>query len=394
MIEYLAATVLGVAFGVFTGLVPGIHSNTVVFVSMPFYFRYSPSLMAYMSFIAAVSVAHTFHDFLPSIFFGLAEAETALAALPGPRMAAQGRGLEAFARTVSGGLYTVTGFLVLAPLLFLVVEPLYGFLSTYMFYILVFFLGFAVFRSENMFASVTIVALSGLLGVLTFNSNVNQSYALMPVFSGLFSAPAIVKGISNELNLPEQRKNLETDFDLPGVSTGFLSGLAAGLLPGIGSAISTSFFSPLIEEENQFLTAMGAVNTADIFFSFVALMMIGKSRSGASVALNYLSSFNYAQAVFLIGVSVFAAGLSGFTVFRVAKYFLKVVDGFKFAHILSATGLTVLGVSFYLTGVLGILILLTSSMIGYAASIKGERKSCMAVLIVPAMKFYATGLIV
>lgn len=42
-----------------------------------------------------------------------------------------------------------------------------------------------------------------------------------------------------------------------------------------------------------------------------------------------------------------------------------------------------------------LVVLATSSFIGYAALIKSERASCMAVLLVPAVSFYAdTGMFI
>jgi len=108
MIEYIVIILLGVLSGVFTGLIPGIHPNTVIFGSMPLYFYLDIEFLSYLSFIAGLSVSHTFHDFfLPAIFLSAPEADAALSSIPGTQMAAEGRGIEAFYYTVGGGVFSV-----------------------------------------------------------------------------------------------------------------------------------------------------------------------------------------------------------------------------------------------------------------------------------------------
>lgn len=394
MLEYLIFLGLGITIGVFTGLTPGIHPNTVVFSTLPFYFAYNIDLLVYMSIVAGMNVSHTFLDFLPAIFLSAPEAEAALSSLPGAQMAARGQGLEAFDYTVAGGVFSIVTLLVAAPFLLLFLEPLYKTMEGFMGYLLMFFLFFLVLRSENSTAAFTVAALSGVLGVISLSSNVNQQFVLIPVFSGLFALPSVFNGIDTDFDLPEQYLEPEVEFEqsMRGGVVGFMAGMVAGVFPGLGAAVSTSFLSPLISSRKEFLAGMGGVNTSDIIMSFIALYLIGKSRSGASVALKSISEIGVHEVVFLAGLSLVAVSVSSVLAIQVSRHFSSIVNRLDMKKILYSVSLLLLAVTFQLTGFRGILVLLTSGCIGYAALLSGERAACMAVLLVPAILFYSGGI--
>ncbi|MBR2255479.1 MAG: tripartite tricarboxylate transporter permease, partial [Candidatus Methanomethylophilaceae archaeon] len=92
---------LGAAMGTFSGLVPGIHVNTLASVMLAVY----PSLASAMAFlgddgsriavsccIMSASVVHSFVDFVPSVFIGAPDAEDAVSVLPAHRLLHQGEG--------------------------------------------------------------------------------------------------------------------------------------------------------------------------------------------------------------------------------------------------------------------------------------------------------------
>jgi TctA family transporter len=135
---------------------------------------------------------------------------------------------------------------------------------------------------------------------------------------------------------------------------------------------------------------MGGVNTADIIVSFLALYLIESSRSGASVALQALSEIDVQTTVFLGSTSLFAVGLSAVIALKISGKVLNTLSGLDMRPVLIAVTGVIVGITIYLTGFLGLLVLLTSSCIGYAAVIKSERVSCMAVLLVPAILFYTS----
>lgn len=110
---------LGTAAGVVTGLTPGLHVNTIaalvlalqgslIALASSIFAWAGPNmeelLLMVASMIVGNVVSHTFLDFIPSIFLGAPEGETALSVLPGHRMLLQGRGLEAVRLSAQGSL--------------------------------------------------------------------------------------------------------------------------------------------------------------------------------------------------------------------------------------------------------------------------------------------------
>ncbi len=121
---------LGTAAGVATGLTPGLHVNTVAALVLAFQtplLLLAGSLFSWASpapqdlvllagaLVVGNVVAHTFLDYVPAIFLGAPEAETALSVLPGHRMLLKGRGLEAIHLSAWGSL--VAAFLGMALIL-------------------------------------------------------------------------------------------------------------------------------------------------------------------------------------------------------------------------------------------------------------------------------------
>ncbi|MFP4038403.1 MAG: tripartite tricarboxylate transporter permease [Candidatus Nanohaloarchaea archaeon] len=391
MIEAAALIGLGVLTGAATGVIPGIHPNTVIFSVLPFYFILNPDFMSFMAFISGLGVSHSLHDFLPALFLKTPEAESALSSLPGVKMVEQGLGRKAFILTLIGGLSSTVIFILSLPLIFTGLKTVYGLLEEGMFFVLVFFLVFILLESESTLHASIVASLSGVLGLLTLNSGIEQQFILMPVFSGLFAVPAVIYSFQRGFEIPEQKQSFRIRLSrLKDGSTGFLAGFLAGIVPGIGAAVSTTFLTPLMEgDKESFLTGLGGVNTSDILISFLALHLIGRPRTGSSVALQSISQVRLPDVMFLTGCSILATGISGIIALKNLDFFLKAVRKIEFRFIGSAAIATVLIAAYFTTGLYGLLVLSTSSFIGTLALLKNCRASSMAILIVPALTYFS-----
>ena len=122
-LEIIAVVFLGCILGVVTGLTPGLHINLVAVIL----FGVSPLLLGYTnavvlaSFIIAMSITHTFTDFISSVYLGAPSDDTALSVLPGHRMLLEGKGHEAVKLTVIGSLLALIFSILLVPLLVIAV---------------------------------------------------------------------------------------------------------------------------------------------------------------------------------------------------------------------------------------------------------------------------------
>lgn len=132
-------TLLGVMVGIVTGLIPGVHVNNVallVYVSQGalsgFIFVLfgwaSPTngdiIILLSSLILSTAVSHTFISFVPSVFLGAPDEDTALSVLPGHRMLLRGKGYEAVLLAARGCLWGFIASLVFVlPLRLLMGSP-------------------------------------------------------------------------------------------------------------------------------------------------------------------------------------------------------------------------------------------------------------------------------
>jgi len=116
----LALIFVGTVVGIMTGLVPGIHTNTVAAVLMTVNGSLTLGLVGFLGngsfleaqvalicFLVAVAMAHVFISYIPATFLGAPDESTALSVLPGHRLLLQGRGMVALRLSAQGGLAAV-----------------------------------------------------------------------------------------------------------------------------------------------------------------------------------------------------------------------------------------------------------------------------------------------
>ncbi|MFQ5885489.1 MAG: tripartite tricarboxylate transporter permease, partial [Thermoplasmata archaeon] len=147
-------TLIGVCAGMATGLIPGLHVNNValaaiaiqgplISLAMLLFGWADPTVEEIVLIVSTLIignvVTHTFLDFIPSVFLGAPEGDTALSVLPGHRLLLKGLGYEAVKLSAFGSLMSV--FLALCmifPLRLVMGSPLYAYekLQGVIFYIL------------------------------------------------------------------------------------------------------------------------------------------------------------------------------------------------------------------------------------------------------------------
>ncbi len=143
LLAIIVFTLLGCLAGIITGLVPGIHVNNVAYmvlasqsiiISMAVWaFGWAlPSSYELMIIVCSLVIGnvitHTFLDFIPSVFLGAPEGETALSLLPGHRMMLAGRGYEAVKCSVIGSFGAVLGALaLLIPMRLIIGSPIHAY---------------------------------------------------------------------------------------------------------------------------------------------------------------------------------------------------------------------------------------------------------------------------
>src|SRR3989344_1577941 len=233
----------GIFAGTITGLSPGIHINLVgaILVSLSTSLL-SPILPIYLIvFIVAMSITHTFVDFIPSIFLGAPDdADTGLSTLPGHELLKEGKGYEAVMLFIFGSLFGLFFFVFI---------------------------------------------LTGLLGLGVLNLELKEP--LLPLLTGLFGSSMLLLSIKQKTKIPYQK--IDDDFKIPlkfpvigsaiaSPLCGFLPGLGGGQAAIIGNQISKS-------DKRGFIVLIGITNTLVMGISFLSLYTIQKARTGSAVSI-------------------------------------------------------------------------------------------------------------
>jgi putative membrane protein len=108
----LSYAVAGVALGTVTGLVPGLHVNSVAFLLVGIAPTLSGPAVAVGAAVISAGIVHTFLSVIPGLVLGVPEAATAAGALPGHRLVLQGYGREAIRLSALGSGISLTAALI------------------------------------------------------------------------------------------------------------------------------------------------------------------------------------------------------------------------------------------------------------------------------------------
>ena len=418
--SFLAA-LAGVLTGVVTGLLPGLHVNTVTALLLgagaacaAAGFEFSTLL----AFICALAISHTFFDVVPGLFLGVPGDET-FALLPGHRMVRRGEGLLAVRLSVTGsGIGLLLGLLILLLLVLggnvlgaveSAVRPVLFFVLAAIALILI------VSDRPRGWAALSFFA-SGGLGVAVFGSPLVPGgldapvNSLFPSLAGLFGVAGLLFAIRTHRAGPDTAPPVSAEqsppsptwqFGVrPGVA-GALAGLLVGLLPGLGAANAATLLELLGRarrrldaeaRDRAYLVTTSSLNTAEALFAIGALYIIGRSRSGASVAVEQVlggrvEAPDVLSAAFWMFVAGGLAGILLTALGRPLAAFFGRLDPIRLNYAVIA--LLAIG-TFWLLGLGGLAILTVATLVGLIPLRAGARRAqLMGFFLVPTMLFYS-----
>ena len=396
IIGIIIALILGVLAGTFTGISPGIHINLVaaILVGSLSFFRFAP-LIALAVFIVAMSITHTFTDFITSIFLGAPEEDSFLSILPGHQLLLEGRGHEAYIFTLYGSLIAVPIILLFTPIFLYTLPWLYPIITTAIPFILIFISLYLIFREEKFLTSLVVFSLAGFLGFLTFNLPVRQP--LMPLLSGLFGLSSLILSIKTKAIVPKQKIpplkkiKLKTWKFLKALSAILISAPFCSFLPGIGSGHAATIGSEIIPQDRKgFLFLVGATNTIIMGLSFIAVYSIGKARSGsAAVIEQILGRITPADLTIILITVVVSSILAAIIGINLSKLCARHISRINYTKLTIITIAIILLVNIIFSNWLGLLVLAISTSLGVFTILSNSRRiNLMGALIIPAVIYY------
>lgn len=419
LIFYPFYLLLGIILGTLTGLTPGLHFNNIAVIISSLPFSLNDPLGASI-LIISMMITHTFVDFIPSTFLGAPEESTSLSILPMHRMLMSGEGYKAVYLSTWGSLLAYLFSLPLIPIFFFFFVSLNGekYLSFYLpvilFALILYMLYLESKKSlKNMIYALTIFLLSGIFGIIALNMPMNNnilpiklqgSNTLFPIFTGLFGLPILFT--SKDSKIPPQN----ISEDCPSVNfylssfIGTICGALVGFLPGVTSGIAAVLSRSLVRgDERDYIVSLGSVNTTNYIFNLLSLYLLLKPRSLAIIIVGKLlhwqkwNSFLFPPPDFIlllltIGLTSF---ISFFLTLKIARFFALKFGrlGERYARINLMIFISLLGIIFLFTGVIGVILALIAMLIGLLPSKLGTmRVHLMGVLIVPLLLRFLSNL--
>lgn len=340
----------GYLLGIVSGLLPGIHTNNFALALVafsPFLAEKGVAPLYISLIILSSAISQTFHDIIPSVFLGAPDGDMALAVLPGHRLLLEGSGAEAVRLSALGSAGSVVASMLFVLPFSLFFGAVYPYMQNYMAWILI-TIAFITLASEKnaevkgqwslakykyKAMALFMFLITGILGLFSFSKEellnpiitFGEASMLLPLLSGLFGASQLVISFLTSSEIPSEsvsKFELSRKRILRGIFTGSAAGSLLAWLPGLSSAIAallvgifvrsdfdrrpikketsepvlgerkSSLFSEssadhqTLESSKEFIVSNSGVNTSNTIFGLVALFVIGKTRSGATVAIN------------------------------------------------------------------------------------------------------------
>lgn len=387
----LLGLILGFLFGCLTGLIPGLHVNLIATLIFAIY---SLPLELIVSMAISMGITHSFVSAIPSIFLGAPEESTVLAALPGHKMLLKGEGYFAAKLTAIGSLAALLLGALLMPFFIFSFPILYSKIKKFLWLILILIVFLLILKEQGIrkILAILVFISSGLLGILTLNK---LKEPLLPMLSGLFGVATIIYALAQKSKLPIQRNKgfyLNKKETIISTLVAIFSGGIITLFPSLGpsqaAALSRIFLTKF--SDKGYLIAIGGISTADFLISLATLFAIGKARNGIAVAIQRLvESFTLSDLIFMLLIAIAAGVLAFFATLFLSKLFAKFISKINYKIINAATIIFIFALVFAVTGFVGILVLIASTLIGLLPIVFNcNRSHAMGCLILPTIIFY------
>jgi len=388
---------LGIIAGTFTGFVPGIHINTLalfIVSSLAWLSRYFQPLPL-ASFIASMSITHTFIDFIPGIFLGCPDEDTTLSILPGHSMLLRGKGHQAVIYTLYGGLFGLVILLLFTPVFVYLLPKAYPYIKSLMFFILFFASTYLLWREDKKALALLVFLLSGFVGISTLSLPLKES--LLPMLTGLFGASSLIISIKKQSKIPKQ-KTKSFKFDIKKKSLAKILGSGAfasslcSFLPALGSGQAAVLASDITQENSkpEFLVLLGSINTIVMGLSIISLYSLDVKRTGSAATISQiLANFPLSYLIVLVVVMSLSGLLSFFLGKRLSLFFSRNINKMNYKRLSLFILFFISAVVFVFSGWLGFVVFIVSAFLGVYTILSGARRTLMmGCLMLPALLWY------
>jgi len=394
-LEITIAILAGLLAGTITGLIPGIHINLIAILLIASIASLNLPILPAAVFITSMAITHTFLDFIPSVFLGAPEEDTFLSVLPGHQMLKQGLAHEAIVLTLYGSITAIAIILIFTPIFIYIIPIIFNATKILLPFLLIFLSLYLILRERKILLPLTIFILSGFLGFAALNLPIKEP--LLPLLTGLFGSSAIIVSLKDKIILGKQKISPLKKIKIPkkeyakATLGAIISAPLCSFLPGIGAGHAAVIGSEFLEQSKKgFLVLLGGINTIVIGLSFITLFVIGRTRTGAAVAINeILKEITLTDLSIIIGTIIISGLLAFLIAINISKLAAKYITKINY-RITSLTVLLILAIiTIIFSNPLGFLVFITATALGIFTIPSGARRiNLMGVLLIPTILFY------
>lgn len=414
----LAAMIAGAGMGLFSGLVPGIHVNTLAAMLVTAYPAISASLAGQVSVedvplvvsccIVAASVVHSFVDFVPSVFIGAPDGEDAVSVLPGHRLLLKGRGMEAVRAAAIGSLIGASASILTAvPLQWLLLngleEPLES-MTVVVLAVVSFMLVANEWRNGSGAWGLAAFLVSGMLGLACMTLPIDTTGVLgegsimLPLLTGLFGIPVLLSTSSGTVVPPQTDRTMDPVGPLPGIK-GVLMGTIAGWFPGMTATVGASVSAAVFPEKDpaRFISTVASIGTVTSILSLVVLSVSGNGRSGTALAIGEiagggLGGFMSPWFLMLLLSAAVASALGYLATIWSGKAMSRLASRIRPGPMSRAVIVLLTAIVLLLTGPVGVLMMAASTVVGLIPGACGTSRIVLCGCLIFPVLLFKTGL--
>lgn len=379
----LRSIVLGVLSGIVTGLLPGIHVNTVVALLLA---RTIADPTEAAVYVLALAITHSVVEFVPTAFFGIPDSTTVEASLPAHQLAQEGRSFQALSISVLASLIGGLLCLLIAPAASAILAVLSAVFTKRMVVVtLGLFIAIPVLRSRRWVVAL-VAAAAIALGFVSLRGNL-----LMPLLAGLFGVPHILLALRSDAAPPRLGKLAMAKPSLLPVVAAVPIGFLFSFLPGAGASTASYFVSRFARgiagTPERIIALNSALSTVNYATSVYTLAYLDRARNGAVVGIRDMhAQLPLPVELLVIGAAlVLAAGVALVLGVLVARALPRLAKrGYRLINlgILAANVVAVL----WLSGPLGVAFCAVCVLVGsWAISVDAPKVSLLSCLTGPTL---------
>jgi putative membrane protein len=397
MEEILLGAGIGILLGTISGIIPGVHANTLAGVLLSFQVAllslFGPLVLAGAMFAALIT--HTFVDAVPSTFLGIPDADTSISVLPAHALCLEGNGEEAVRIAALGSACAMVIAVPLSIICFFLLPALQPFFDWWIGILLIASIGYMIVTSECPGWGFGLFLVSGILGIfalhyafLSWHTLAGGSSILMPLLTGLFGISVLIT--ASQGILPEQHFRgirMEGRTIIKCSFLGAIAGIAVGWLPGLSTASANGVLASIIgydKDRRAYILATNAANTANAFIGLAALFALSRMRNGVMVAISELPLPTMSELTVVGVLAAFAGYIITITLSRTAGRF-NGIDG----KVLNRSVIVfIIVLSIILTGPFGVIILILATALGLVPwLVNVPRVYCMGAIMLPVILY-------